>query len=617
MRRDGFHLSALEIHQHKKSRSLPPSEVLVLLAHRKWLGSMRYNGSQPSATHEDAGWQLLRGMVDQLYGLRIGRYTYALHCGAGKTEAVVALLAAMFDLRVFAGGKTVLVVAQQVKELCNIKGKLLAAGVPELGIGIVHSKSGVAYPSTGDSKYPIMLATHARVQHDGSLPDCCRNEFGELHDLVIWDEALISTEVVAIRAEITCTALDHFARTSKCPGVARASKQLRTALDLEDQAQKSGHAASEISPLVTEHEAEEIGRELRSVGRLDEPGLALQKRALAGIDLIRNAFSLIDPRNGDSAALMRYIIKVPDELKNMVILDASHAIDELRQADSTVQRGTTEAMLNFKDFSEVRAMHYPLPAGKSTIEKDGKAIMQAVRIAHGIVEAEPILFITFKDGLDRQLVDELNSAGLRCKLGAGADGEKERINFLTWGMHTASNKYTHCKHVVLVGLYRLSMLVLASQFAAQRRDLTSRRDRPGLLGLEQSVIAGHVMQAMNRGCMRLTDLNGKAHPMTVHIIDKDDMRPLLERSMPGLTWETTRVKEATRVEDAASQIVAYLDNVSGDKVSKRSIFAALGINLASAGKAEAMAMALTSFCAAQVLFGRRGWEVVGQSLIRK
>ena len=99
---------------------------------------------------------------------------------------------------------------------------------------------------------------------------------------------------------------------------------------------------------------------MRAIGHLDKTGKSLREQALSAISLIQNPISLVDPRNGNSAALMRYVVKVPDSLENIVILDASYAIDELRQADGTIRVGTTEAMIKFKDFSTVVAVTLPL-----------------------------------------------------------------------------------------------------------------------------------------------------------------------------------------------------------------------------------------------------------------
>lgn len=121
MKRDALNPNISDIASSQHSGKLPASELLTTQARANWLASLRANGNHPSPDHQLAGWQLLRAMVDQLYMVVIGRYAYALHCGAGKTQAVVALLAAMVSLRVFGSGKTVLVVAQQVDALCDIK----------------------------------------------------------------------------------------------------------------------------------------------------------------------------------------------------------------------------------------------------------------------------------------------------------------------------------------------------------------------------------------------------------------------------------------------------------------------------------------------------------------
>lgn len=601
----------------QQSAPLPASEVLVRQAHANWLASLQKNGNQPSLDHQHAGWQLLRAMVDQLYGERTGRYAYALPCGAGKTEAVVALMAAMDSLRIFGSGKTTLVVAQQVNALCEIKQKLLDSGMRESTVGIVHSKTSAAFPSTGDQKRPIMLVTHARIQQDGSLPECCRNRDGKMHDLVIWDEALISTEAVTLAPDTTLAALGFFASCGKCPTVAQAYERLHATLAHEQAEQQAGHAARELPPLVTEQEADLMERELRAVGYLDKTGMSLREQALSSVSLIRNPISLVDPRNGNSAALMRYVVKVPDGLANIVILDASHAIDELRQADNMIRVGTTEAMTNFKHFGAVAAIHYPVASGRGTIKVDGKAIAEATCIAKRLPNDEPALFVTFKDWHESRLIEELQAAGV--PLGRKMPDGKPWLTVITWGKHTSDNSYTSCKHVVLVGLHRLSRVVLASKLAAQKRDLTHRRDKSGLLGLEQSVIAGDVMQAMNRGCMRLTDAEGRAHPMTVHILAKDNLRYALERAMPGLRWETNAVSEPTQTDNAARRIAEYLLSLpaNAEKISKQSVFTACNIALGKDAKAKAFSEAMLMLHCRAIKEPQHRWSLCGRSLVRK
>lgn len=607
MKRDPFDPSIADLAK-VRTRPLPPAEELVRLAHTHWLDSLRRNGNQPSAEHQHAGWQLLRAMVDQLYGVSPGRYTYAVPCGGGKTQAVVALLLAMFDLRVL-GGKTVLVVAQQVSALCNIKRQLLDSGISEYVIGIVHSMSGAEYANTGSANRPIMLATHARLQRDGSLPECCRNARGELHDLVIWDEALISTKAICLDLASTLTALGHFAE--RCSAIAKAHESLRDATEREQERQEAAQDAREIAPLITEEEATLMEAELRGVGHLDKTGLTLREQALEGVRLLRFPISLVDARNGNSAGLMRYVVRVPDELSNIAILDASHAIDELRQADPTIRSGTTEAMTNFKDFSKVGVKHYPIPSGRSAMKAEGKAVVEAVRIAKEFSQDESVLFVTYKDGLESKLKRELQAAGIPA-------GTASRP-VITWGKHTSDNSYTHCKHVVLVGLLRLPLVATASQLAAQKRDLTHRRDKTGLLGLERSVIAGEVMQAINRGCMRLTDEEGKAHPMTAHIIAKDDLQSLLRQVMPGLRWQTAAVKAPTRTEDAAKQIVAYLSALpqATPSVSTRRLYADCDISAGRDLRAAALAEALVRLAVLSIGNSARRWAAVGRSVTRK
>lgn len=607
MKRDAFEPSLGDL-ADLQAHPLPASEELVRLARTHWLSSLRKNGNQPSPEHQHAGWQLLRAMVDQLYGVSPGRYAYAVPCGGGKTQAVVALLLAMFDLRIL-GSKTVLVVAQQVSALCSIKRQLRDSGIPEYAIGIVHSLPDAEYPSTGSEKRPIMLATHARLQRDGSLPECCRNARGVMHDLVVWDEALISTEAISLDLASTETALGHFSK--RCSIVAKAHERLRNAAKQEQARQEAEQEAHEIAPLITEEEATLMEDELEGTGYLDETGLNLREQALKGVRLLRYPTSIVDSRNGNSTRLMRYVIKVPDELANIAILDASHAIDELRQADPTIRSGTTEAMTNFKDFSPVEVKHYPIPSGRSAMRTEGRAILEAVRIAKRIPQDEPVLFITYKDDIERKLKGELQAAGIPI-------GTASR-QVITWGRHTSDNSYTHCKHVILVGLFRLPLWVTFSQLVAQKRNLTHRLDKTGLLSLERSMIAGEVMQAMNRGCMRLTDAEGKAHPMTAHIIAMDNLQPLLEKAMPGLQWQTAAVKEPTRTDEAAMLIVEYLTALPQNtpSVSTRRLYEDCGISPGKDLRAAALAQALVRLAVIAIRNPEHRWEAVSRSVARK
>ena len=290
---------------------------------------------------------------------------------------------------------------------------------------------------------------------------------------------------------------------------------------------------------------------------------------------------------------------------------ASHAIDELRQADPTIQSGTTDAMTKFKDFSTVEVKHYPIASGRSAMKSEGKAIFEAVRIAKEFSPDEPVLFVTYKDDDERKLKSELQAAGIPA-------GNPLR-SIITWGKHTSDNSYTHCKHVVLVGLLRMPLLATASQLAAQKRDLTHRRGKTGLLGLQRSVIAGEVMQAINRGCMRLTNAEGKAHSMTAHIIAKDDLQLHLKQVMPGLSWETVAAKAPTRTEDAAKQIAEHLLSLpqSTSCISTRRLYEDCGISLGKDSKAAALAKALVQLAAVSLWKPENRWEPIGRSVARK
>lgn len=617
MKRDSINLDDLST----SKPGLASTDEIVKNAHARWDDALRRNGNKPPPAQLAAGWQLLRALVDQLYGLRPGRFAYAIPCGGGKTQAVVALLTTLRHMRVLASGKTVLVVAQSIKALCDIMGQLLDAGVPEGAIGIVHSQTklddDVTYHSTGDSKRLIMLATHARLQQDGSLPECCRKEDGSLHDLVIWDEALVTTKEITLLWSDTRTALQHFAEKHgptgyDCPTIRKAYRRLDDAIQKEQASQKAGNAATELGPILSEAEADAAMDELNT-GWQSDLTQSLRKQARGGIHLIRNMFSLVDPGRGNSAHLMRYVVQVPDELKNIAILDASYAIDELRRADLTILDGSA-GMTEFKQYDRVSAQHYSISSGRTSKAFADKVIPQVCDIVRSLPDGEGILIFTYKDWHKERLLDELRAAGIAVNRKL-ADG-KPWLSIQTWGKHTTDNSFTHCKHVILAGLLRLPGEAIASQLAARKRDITHRRDVQGMRQLEGSVIAADVMQAMNRGCMRLTDEDGQAHAMTVHIIAKDDLRPWLDQVMPGLQWQAVAVKEPTRTDVAAGRIAEFLVAYDHHKISKKALFKLLELDLMADAKTEALQRGLLKTLVRCLRLGFR-WETEGQSLVKK
>ena len=98
--------------------------------------------------------------------------------------------------------------------------------------------------------------------------------------------------------------------------------------------------------------------------------------------------------------------------------------------------------------------------------------------------------------------------------------------------------------------------------------------------------------------------------MKVWLIHHDEkIRGELDRVMPGLSWTEWNIgnsREATKAETIALQISAYLRGHASDRVSNRSIKAALGLS----GTPSA------TFARAAKQVDAPGWQHSGQSFVR-
>lgn len=624
MHNDSYATPLSANHAGEVRRASHRAPELTALAHKLLLEELARHGNSISRLHAFALWQLVSSLTDQGLQIRPGRYAYALPCGAGKTLGVIAWIAAQHRLGL---GLSIAVSAQQIDSLCVIKSGLIKAGVPENQIGIRHTKGhAAAWPDTGEEDRPIMLGSHARIRGKDDMPTFCTHRGAPRH-LLIWDESLIASDATTLPMKLTETALAYFADPFKRPLMFSTLTRLQAAVQGERAALNTGKPPTTIT-LISEAESDAVLAELGSPYCSCVAESDLLKTARQALNMLKHPVSLLDVGAGQTGeGLMRYRIMVAPELKNIAVLDASFAVRELCKADATVLDGTTEAMSNFKSYAKVCVKQTSVASGHYQFLSRKKeccvAIDAAVESVRSIPANESVLVFTFKDANDvtqRRLLEALENAGINTatKLPCGTP----RISISTWGKHTTENSFSHCRHVVLLGVLRMSRLSLAASMAGQKNDLLYRMSNEAIGAAELSELASNIMQAMCRGSCRKVDAEGNAHAMTVHLLTKEvGLQELLQRAMRGLNWETINVvapRQATRTEQAAEEIAAFVLALPREtlKVSKKAIFAATKVTLASAAKAEAMSLAMEKLREDAYRRMEPAWTPHGLSLVR-
>jgi hypothetical protein len=95
-------------------------------------------GNRLNEQHRHALRRMLETYSSMACGEITGRFVFDLPTGCGKTQSVIAWCQAVHETK---SGHSAVIATSKVEELCDIKRKLIAKGVPEESIGLIHSKA--------------------------------------------------------------------------------------------------------------------------------------------------------------------------------------------------------------------------------------------------------------------------------------------------------------------------------------------------------------------------------------------------------------------------------------------------------------------------------------------
>jgi hypothetical protein len=149
-------------------------------------------GNKLSKAHADALLRLLQRYTQLASGsIAAGRYAADLDCGGGKSLSIACWAATVSKRRL---SYTALIAATRVEELCKMKRRMVALGVPESVIGLWYSPGIKASEpiSTGPhEEKQFLLVTHARVQSARDLETFNKDAKGRSRSITFYDESLL------------------------------------------------------------------------------------------------------------------------------------------------------------------------------------------------------------------------------------------------------------------------------------------------------------------------------------------------------------------------------------------------------------------------------------------
>lgn len=596
--------------------------ALTDTAHSILTGHLQDHGNTLSPRHRQALLELVGTMTAFVSGDIRGRVAFPLATGLGKTSGIIAWVTALHR-RGLAGKVSVSVAASQVQSLCSIKQALLAYGVPDGLIGLRHSYQagshhGVTLSSTGDSDRPIMLVTHSRVR-GGKERELFTLHQGKPRDLIIYDETLFKADAFALRESAIGWQLGGLERTCKSPEYHGVLDYLDLALREVTETLAAVRAGTHngmldlpaLAPETVTEYTRLIERYRESTELLVE-FLTLSQESLRAVPLAGND------------GIIHHVVAVPEELRNVLVLDASYPIRKLVHGGGVLESGSYAK--DVKRFDNVTIYRMPYSGSRTSLtEAFAPTAAHQRSIAREVIEViktipadEPVLVFTFKGrgkkapDMARLLLDDLRAASIDPD-SVTPEGRK-RIEVVTWGNETGLNSYAHCRNVVLMGILHKSLLDIAAAYAGEREDHRADLREKDLYDLLHHEVAHYVYQALSRGSCRQVD-NGQARPMKAWIIHKrDNLKDILDKVMPGAMWLPWTPKHlhipSGKIAETAAKIAEYLRGLpeSVRKVSTSTVKKALALN-------SVPSMTFTE-AARTVTEKATEWRLHGRSLVK-
>ena len=621
------------------------------LAYLHLMEKLKGYGNKPGNDQLETLAGVLKAYTDIVQGKLKGRYALPLPTGFGKTQSIIAWVSQLY--RAGITDKSVAICASKVEELCDMKRELIAEGVPDEHIGLFHSyrfdsekaeaflageedlpPGFASMPSTDKhQEKQILLVTHNRVRGKTEVDQF--NLFqGKERDLLIWDESLFIADARGVNQMDIESALGWLKPRIKAkPSVKPVVEYLETCVDILDkeaeaQTQKGKTPKVIRMPELTRDQVEAYQEALGTYQQV-----AILKDFL---DISQSEFRVYAGRGNDGGAIT-YEIKVPKELKNILVLDASYNIRKLSKANV---RHINESPWAKKcgpyiepekaklDYSNVTIHHLEHGSGRATmteIQSNRKAECRLVsqevsELVKTLPNNEGVLIFTFKTRpSDRVDFIETLKKDMR---GRGIDTEGEvqledgttrpRFVWLTWGQETAQNRYSYCKNVVFAGVLHRSFLDLSANTAGEKDDLTVDLDSSDLTETRDSEIAHCIYQALSRGASRnIKDgVTGKLNVYLIH--GNGRIKDLIDQVMPGSRWVKWKgqflTKEPTKAESIQEAVKGFLKTYQGQSISVKKLKDELGMGeVISKTFNRALGKALET---------AQGWKKERQSIVR-
>lgn len=446
-------------------------------------------GHEPSA----AMWEGLRAVATTLDSMASGTcapavYVSSLDPGVGKTQLVVHFLRELLR----SPGHQAVGAVICVNRKDQIRSIVDDAALERFAVLTAdHDLNGIATAEVNEARvlFTTQQMVEARCQHVGSFKAASAFHFnGQPRAVRIWDEAMLPGQPLTV----------SFDELRAVPFLLRRPHRAFTdaLVALIEQIEMAPDGSQLLLPDLAS---------LYDVPLRD--ALAATVAKLVNVTTVEKLWHLfgrtVTVRTGWDPAILDYRDTLPDDLKPVIVLDASARVRTTYRLWSEHRGGLARLPSAQKDYSRLTINVWRHGGGKNAFTDDG------ITIADGVAAT-----IRTRPGEDWLIVHHkpTNDFNFEKMVRARLSPDPVRLHFLTWGQHDATNSFANVSNVVLAGtLFKPKPVYEAlGRLAADRPSSSGSFEEAVTVELGEHCHG--VLQALCRGAVR--GYRGGACPAT-------------------------------------------------------------------------------------------------------
>jgi hypothetical protein len=557
-------------------RELPPSRRpgLVELTQRSLSASFTRKSHYPSAEMWDALDDAISIMVAMADGVADPNiYLSSLDPGVGKSQSVVHFLSAFMRRSRDYPDVGIIVCLSRINEVENIVREAGNLGLGDFAVLTAEKNKGLNNLGRGSDdrgNARVLFTTQAQVESRcrwaGTFADVEAFHYhGRPRQVRIWDEALMPGRGIVLTSYDISALIKPLSRPYRA--LADAIEGIYASLLKADAGD-----LIEVPELAEEYGVGP-GAAATAIGS-QEAATVMALWSLSGRTAV--------VRKDYGSLMLTYHNWLPKDIAPVLVLDASSrkgirsAYEVWDETGGNIEWLKTAA----KDYAALNVHVWDRSGGKTSFGDKDKAaeMIEAIAATINAKPNEQWLVIGHKPetikGIDveKRVRDRLtfDHHEVIREADPGRNHPIRRVEFTTWGNHTASNAYREATNVILAG----TLFYRVADIDAMARSLSNTPPAAGPISpetIEELRIGEHrhnLLQALCRGAVRFC-VDGKCPTANAYVIAAEGtgIREALPDIFPGCrvtTWIETPAKAPRKVDKAIRFLIKWFAHHTGE-----------------------------------------------------